>query len=192
LAIVIIVSVALLAGCQTPPVDIDVPTSMPVDVDAYLDADVELAALDQQARADAPQSAGRDARQIVNTVNLSGSAWGIVAALAACLAVVVLWSRTAGGRREARLRERSAEFARQSADQARSRRELEALVMARAIKRLGPGPQRDRLLAAISGAHTAQTKDEFDRWLGQRGLFVCRKKDAGAAGGGGAAGNAVA
>jgi hypothetical protein len=129
------------------PVDADVAIASPdlapdqVNASGRLDVDsrtITSQPADQDANA-GDQCAGRDNKPVGVNLNLSGSGWPLVAAIAAIVAALglVLY-----------LRERRRATAVESS---RHTLERNATSVARSIEAMGPGPQRDKLLELIEG-----------------------------------------
>ncbi len=178
----------LLSGCVPPAV-------VRADLDADVAAQANLASLvanvatatSQPASAEAVQHAGRDGRQTTTTINVSGSAWPIVAVAAAIAAAVlgVVYLRA-----ELR-RHRDVETAGHAVHRAAREYgtlERNATAVAKAISCLPAGADRDRLLTAIRDELAARGDlVDWDKLLAAGGLRVRRynrrnKKASSAAG----------
>jgi len=125
-------------------------------------ADVTAAPTDVRAGGDA------DSRQTTITVNASGSGWALVAAIAAALLAAIvlglLWLRA---RQAYQAEADTAGHAINQASVEYERLRAEALAVAEAIRDMGPGPQRDRLLAGIRAGLGAE-REHWDQVIGRR------------------------
>ena len=126
------------------------------------------------------QSAGGDARQVTVNLTASGSGWAAVATivgLAAVVAAVVLvyvYARARAEAGEARLGElNAASVATRTADR-HAKLTGNAVAVAKAIRDLGPGAQRDRLLRLIQDE--LPDRADWDRLLAARALAVQRTR----------------
>jgi len=101
---------------------------------------------------------GAQQRQIAVNLNASGSGWPLVAVggllLGLVLAVLYLRLHVVAGKRDSLNRQMASRAFDSREQEFRDRQKLlaNAQAVARSIGQLGPGPQRDRLLALIAGA----------------------------------------
>lgn len=151
--------VMTVGGCEPIAIEkgaVEAPVTAPVTVTTTMPvtATVEIGK-DEQApdqRSSTTQEAGHDATAYNVPVNLSGSAWGILGALALVLAFVVV-------------RERS-----------RGILAGNATAVTKSIAELGPGPQRDKLLGKIQAK--VPNGKAWKRFVGKTGFQVKRRKHA--------------
>jgi len=179
----VIVGTLLVAGCSSqvaPQADTLADVDLEADVgslEAHVDVgDVGSPSLAiptsqpaEQSGAD-DQSAGRDNSPVTVNLNASGSGWAVVASLVAVAAIVagllllVMYVRAKGHEADARHRELAAAHNVDRSLAEYRALEANARAVAKAVRKLGPGPQRDRLLAIV--ADELPDADAWQRTIG--------------------------
>jgi hypothetical protein len=120
--------------------------------------------------------AGRDNDSRTLQLNLNGSGWPLVIVVVVAFATAAAWQRASAGRAEARDERGRADASANDAFEIARRREEDIKRLAAAVRDMGPGPQRDRLLEAVQKYFgvDAGSRASFDKLLRDAGLYVTR------------------